>query len=260
MKGKRFLPIAVVVATVAAALVALACSDSTGSETRTLVGPDIALGQGTAHTEAIVTSAGETHSLTVVLTENALQGLPMPPAGPGPEFVIPMPTGLTRSVFNHATLNWQPNGHPPVGTFDKPHFDVHWYLLTIAERDAMTPADPQFATKATVRPGAEYEAPSYVGDAFGIPRMGTHWTDQSAPEHHGGTFTHSFIYGYFDGKLAFIEPMMTVAFLQSNASAEMAIPQPAKFQRSGSYPTKWAVRHDITRREYRVELLGFVER
>lgn len=57
MKGKRFLPVAVVVAMVGAALVGLACSHSTGAETRTLVGPDIALGQGTAHTEAVVTSA-----------------------------------------------------------------------------------------------------------------------------------------------------------------------------------------------------------
>lgn len=184
----------------------------------------------------------------------------MPPAGPGPEFVIPMPTGLTGSVFNHASLNWQPNGHAPVGTFDKPHFDVHWYLLTVPERDAMTPADPQFGAKALVRPGAEFEAANYQADAFAIPRMGTHWTDRSAPEHHGGTFTRSFIYGFYDGKLAFIEPMMTVAFLQANANAEMQIPQPAKFQRRGSCPTTWAVRHDVTRREYRVELLGFVKR
>lgn len=260
MKAKRRMPLLVASAALLTALVHAACSDSTGAGNRTLIGADIALGQGTAHTEAVVTSSGETQSLSVVLSEQALQGLPMPATGPGPEFLIPMPTGLTGSVFNHATLNWQPNGHAPVGTFDKPHFDVHFYLLSMAERDAMTPADPQFAAKAIVRPGAEFEPASYVGDAFAIPRMGTHWTDRSAPEHHGGTFTRSFIYGYYEGKLAFIEPMMTVAFLQSNPSGEIALPQPARYQRSGSYPTKWAVRHDVTRREYRVELLGFAQR
>ncbi|HEV8365401.1 MAG TPA: hypothetical protein VGQ52_17925 [Gemmatimonadaceae bacterium] len=45
----------------------------------------------------------------------------------------------------------------------------------------------------------------------------------------------------------------------ADANAEMDIPQPATFHRSGSYPTKWAVRHDMTRREYRVELLGLVK-
>jgi hypothetical protein len=120
--------------------------------------------------------------------------------------------------------------------------------------------DPQFASKAVVRPGAEFEPVNYVGDPFAIPRMGTHWVDRTSPEHHGGTFTRTFIYGYYDGKLAFIEPMMTVAFLQSNPNAEMDIPQPARYQRSGSYPTKWAIRHDRTRREYRVELIGFVKR
>ena len=260
MQVKRKTPLLVVGAVLLTALVHSACSDSTAAGSRTLVGADIAMGQGTAHMEAVVTSSGETQSLAVVLTEQALQGLPMPATGPGPEFLIPMPTGLTGTVFNHVTLNWQPNGHPPLGTFDKPHFDVHFYIATMAERDAMTPADPQFAAKALVRPGAEFEAASYVADAFAIPRMGTYWTDRSAPEHHGGTFTRSFIYGYYEGKLAFIEPMMTVAFLQSNPNAEIAIPQPARYQRPGSYPTKWAVRHDVTRREYRVELIGFATR
>jgi hypothetical protein len=54
--------------------------------------------------------------------------------------------------------------------------------------------------------------------------------------------------------------MVTVAFLQSTTSAEMAIAQPARVQRPGAYPTKWAVRHDVTRGEYRIEMLGFVSR
>ncbi len=244
----------------AIALAHLACSDSTATSNRTLVGPDVVLGQGAAHIEAVVSNAGETQSQSVVFSENALQGLPMPATGNTPELVLPLPTDLTETVFNHATLTWMPNGHPPAGTFDKPHFDVHWYLTTIAERDVMSPANPQYAAKAAMRPGADFEPLNYVPDPFAVPRMGTHWTDRTAPEHHGGTFTRTFIYGFYEGKLAFIEPMLTVAFLQSNASAEMDIPQPARYQRSGPYPTKWAIRHDVTRREYRVELLGFVKR
>ncbi|MGH7710280.1 MAG: DUF5602 domain-containing protein, partial [Gemmatimonadaceae bacterium] len=259
MKGKRLYPVLLAGGT-ALALAHLACSNSTATSNRTLVGSDVVIGQGTAHIEAVVSNAGATQSLSVVLSENALQGLPMPATGAGPEFVIPLPTGLSGNVFDHATLNWMPNGHAPIGTYDKPHFDVHWYLLTIAERTAMVPTDPQFAAKAVVRPGAEFEPPNYAADAFAIPRMGTHWTDRTSPEHHGGAFTRTFIWGFFDGKLAFIEPMMTVAFLQSNPDVEMQIAQPARYQRSGSYPTKWAIRHDVTRREHRVELLGFVER
>lgn len=260
MKRNRLYPIVVASGVSLGSFINSACSESTGTTSRTLVGADVVLGQGTAHIEAVVSQAGETQSLAVVLNESALQGLPMPASGPGPEFVIPLPSGLTGNVFDHATLNWQPNGHAPVGMYDKPHFDVHWYLVTMAERAAMLPSDPQFAAKAAARPGAEFEPANYVSDGFAIPRMGTHWTDRTSPEHHGSTFTRTFIYGFFDGKLAFIEPMLTVAFLQSNANAEVAIPQPAKYQRSGAYPTKWAIRHDVTRREYRVELLGFVQR
>ncbi len=110
MKAKRLYPIILAGGAGLASLVQAACSDSTGAGSRTLVGAEVAIGQGAAHIEAVVSNAGEPLSLAVELTESALQGLPMPATGPGPEFVIALPTGLTNNVFDHATLNWQPTG------------------------------------------------------------------------------------------------------------------------------------------------------
>ncbi|MCW3108253.1 MAG: hypothetical protein JWQ09_2759, partial [Segetibacter sp.] len=74
----------------------------------------------------------------------------------------------------------------------------------------------------------------------------------------GQPFSQTFIYGTYDGKVTFYEPMITLAFLKSTTSFERAIPQPAKFKKAGYYPTKMRVtKHDgVTD----IVLDGFVQR
>jgi hypothetical protein len=70
--------------------------------------------------------------------------------------------------------------------------------------------------------------------------MGTHWVDITSPElapMNPATFTQTFIYGTYDGKLSFYEPMVTLDFLKKTTSFERPIPQPAKFKIAGYYPT-----------------------
>ena len=75
--------------------------------------------------------------------------------------------------------------------------------------------------------------------------MGAHWIDVTSPEISGAPFTQTFIYGSFDGRVTFYEPMITLDFLKNNSNFERAIPQPAKVQKSGWYPTKMKVaKHD----------------
>ena len=47
------------------------------------------------------------------------------------------------------------------------------------------------------------------------------------------------------GKVTFYEPMITLEFLKNNNNFERSIPQPAKVQKSGWYPTKMKIiKHD----------------
>lgn len=75
--------------------------------------------------------------------------------------------------------------------------------------------------------------------------MGKHWVDSTSPELNGQPFTQTFIYGTYNGKVTFYEPMITLDFLKDNDSFVRSIPQPEKFRKTGYYPTELRIRkHD----------------
>ena len=243
-----------------ASITLLRCSDSTGTEERLLRGADITLGQGLARTEVTMTQSGTPLSIAVVMNAAALSGLPTTTPQGGLEIVLPLPGDAGALTFDHVALNWQAGGHPPPGIYNVPHFDVHFYAVTMADRNAMTPADPQFALKALRAPATEFVPPNYISDNVAIPRMGSHWNDRNASEHHGVTFTRTLIYGFYDGAMIFIEPMVTKAFLETRANVTADLAIPTRYPRPGFYPTRWRVGFDSTRLEHRIELSGFTQR
>jgi hypothetical protein len=248
----------------ALALGALAsCGDTDGptaAPVRFLRGSEVPFGNGSARTEVGV-QGGAVVSAAVVLSANALDGLPaqLPPMQ-SLEFILPLPAGAPAMVFDHVGVNWQPTGHPPANIYTTPHFDVHFYMVTQQQRDAINPADPQFAAKTAKQPTAEERPSGYTLDPAAIPRMGVHAGAADAPENRGQPFATTFVYGFYDGGLIFLEPMLTRAFLLSRPDTIMRIATPARYPRAGSYATAYAVRYDAAAREYRVELRDFVGR
>ncbi len=107
-------------------------------------------------------------------------------------------------------------------------------------------------------PAPDYLPEHYFNPGGGVPQMGTHWVDLTSPEFNGQPFTQTFIYGSYDGKITFHEPMITLEFLKNSSDFERDIPQPVKVQKSGYYPTKErVVKHDgVTE----IVLEGFVYR
>ena len=243
----------------AATAVAIACTDSpTASATTTFKGAKIAVGQGTAWTEMVVGETKEVQEVSLVFTDDALVGLPG--TLPTTEFIIPLPSEAPASVFNHVGVNWQPQGHPPATVYSVPHFDVHFYLISTQERDGMTPADPAFGAKAARIADASLLPPGYTSDPMPIPRMGAHWGDSTSHEFHGSAFTATMIYGYYDAKMIFLEPMMAKSFIESNPNFSATMRTPAKYPKAGRYPTTYGLTHDATAKEYRAKLGAFVAR
>lgn len=257
-RAASFIAVATAISTTAFAFTQ--CSDSTGPDQKVLEGPEIAVGQGTVRTNVSLDRGGNPVAIAVVFDEAALQGLPATAPLGGIETIIPLPPEATSMPFNHLAINWQPAGHPPLGIYNRPHFDVHFYMLDMQQRNAMLPSDPQFAAKVARQPIASAVPPNYVSDGIGIPRMGSHWNDRNAPEHHGQKFTHTLIYGFFDGQMVFIEPMVTKEFLDAKTSVTVDLSVPAQYPAPGFYPTRYAIRYAAQRRQHRVELLSFVRR
>jgi Domain of unknown function (DUF5602) len=144
------------------------------------------------------------------------------------------------TIFNHVGLGWNPHGHEPEPIYGLPHFDFHFYEVAPEAVAAIPPYETD-SSKFKNWPAADYFPATYFNPGGGVPQMGCHWIDVTSPELNGQLFTQTFIYGSYDGKVTFYEPMITSAFIKANPSFERAIPQPAKFQKAGYYPTKMRI-------------------
>lgn len=190
---------------------------------------------------------GNPQQLGLTLNDAVLSSVPTGTSDGGDHimentFIIPFhQKGIQATPFQFVMLNWNPNGHEPAGIYDRPHFDIHFY---------MTPADSVMKYTDIDKidnklPAAAYLPPTYQAPIPGVPMMGKHWIDVTSPELNGQPFTQTFIYGSYDSKVVFYEPMITLDFLKNNSNFERAIPQPAKFGKTGFYPTKMRVlKHD----------------
>ncbi len=180
-------------------------------------------------------------------------------------------TKRVDSPFTYVLANWNPMGHMPPHIWDVPHFDVHFYMNPEAERLAIRPGPcPQLTNcddypKGKILPAAKYRHPDYEDTDAVEPGMGNHLVDTTAPEFHGGKFTSSFIYGIWNGKVTFYEPMVNLAQyngLRNGTIDDRCVPikLPQAYERSGWYPTRYCMRHRYNRAETVTSLEGFVYR
>jgi hypothetical protein len=160
---------------------------------------------------------------------------------------LPLPAGATLPPWDHGEVNWNPQGHPPP-VYQVPHFDFHFYTIPMSTQMAIV-GGPDTTTVP-----AQYVPQDYQSQEIAVPAMGTHWVDTLAAELHGQPFDHTFIYGFYQGQMAFLEPMVTLAYLQSEPDATMPVKQPQAFQQSGSYPRAYSVKWDATNQSVRITL------
>jgi len=225
-------------------------------------GAPVPVGRGLARTYVVVADDGSTE-LGVALSEQAMEELPVngDPSG------LVMPDGLSTFVYElplpsanpttyrHVTLDWNPGGHEPAGLYDVAHFDFHFYLVDRATRLEIDPARPDFAERAARLPD-----PSLMPDRYfppmpdAIPAMGVHWIDAATPELHGEAFSHTMLFGSWDGEVIFAEPMISKEFLLSKPALTFEIPSASVALPSQPLPQGYTVRWDPDEREYQVGL------
>ncbi len=254
-------------AMLAVATAGCASSEADEIDVRTTFGEPVAIGNGSAR--AYVTMMdGAPVEIGVALQEAALNGLPGHHDAGGAmvhghmtfDRVLSLPDGH-GTPYRHVLLNWNPGGHEPPGIYDMPHFDFHFYTISNEARLSIDESDPAFQQKAEREPPAELVPAGYIlPEPLGFPRMGVHWVDPKSPELNGEVFSHTFIYGSWDGELIFGEPMLTKAFLESKQDVLVELPQPERHPSAGYYPTHYSMTWDDESKEYRIALTGLVKR
>ncbi|ULQ55211.1 hypothetical protein KJS94_11215 [Flavihumibacter rivuli] len=235
----------ILLAAVVAATVLTACEKDKDKTANLYKGPEQAFHNGKSYAWIQTDKQGNPEKLGLTIDAAAYNSLPAEGEGHNHSNSLSLKFAQNgpSTLFTHVLLDWNPEGHEPEGVYDLPHFDFHFYLQSEAERQAI-PVYEQAAAKFDNHPEAGYTPDSYIAIPGGVPQMGVHWVDLNSPEMKGEDFTQTFLYGSYDGKVTFYEPMITKAFIDQNPSFERSFPLPAKFKATGYYPTKMKIRKE----------------
>ncbi len=228
----------------------------------TYEGPPQKLGQGTARAFVVLDAGGKPSAMGVKLTEAALTGLPTEPPKEygGWDYVLALPKEAAVTGYTHVFFLWNPKGHIPPGIYDVPHFDFHFYLTSSDERERITVTEEDLA-KARKQPPADYMPAGYaLPPGTEEPRMGAHAINPASDEFNKKPFTKTFIYGFYNGQMTFVEPMVTKAFLETKPNFTEPVKLPKAYPRAGYYPTQYSVKYDPGSKEYRVSIEGLTEK
>ncbi len=265
---------------------------ATAAEPKVIATKPQKVGNGWARAYVALDASGSPLALGVSLDKDALAGLPKEPHptsrcfdknGNGKmdehecigdyAFSFTLPEGAAAKAvapFKWVGLNWNPHGHhipPAPPPWAVPHFDFHFYIQEREAVKAIRPGacgelvDCEDFKKATKEVPAKYIHRDHINVGAAVPDMGNHLVNSKAPElaKDGPPFTHTFIFGAYEGRISFLEPMITHAYLAGNPGMCTGIKQPQAWEVAGSYPTKYCVRYLDKAGRYTVSLEGFVQ-
>lgn len=242
-----------IVAAFSVAALFTSCKKNDRPAVKTYYGTDAHVGNGIVRSFVTINADGVPESIGFNFTKTMLSGLPDDDKTPTYMTMLDLPAEAAVTGFNHLELDWNPNGHEPLEIYGLPHFDFHAYIVSMDELMQIVPGPDN----TPVEP--QYIPQDYISGVIAVPNMGVHWLDMTSPEFQGQTFTTTYIYGFYQGKMLFGEPMITLAYLQSNPDVILDVKQPAKFEKPGYYPTKYRISYNEKGQEYFVSLEGLVK-
>ncbi|AFY71681.1 hypothetical protein Pse7367_3444 [Thalassoporum mexicanum PCC 7367] len=237
------------------------------------------IGNGEVSTWVELDQDGHPTSIGVTMTEDGLYGLPESDDDPAEkdalkltlldgighatyEHELAFPAEVKETAFNHMGYNWNAFGHWPGGIFTEPHFDVHFYMESMDYRHSMDKSAKQDILIGHKKMERKYVPPGH-SIVYGTlePRMGIHWADLSSPELKPGNFNKIFLFGSYNGKMLFWEPMITRRFLLTKPTNYVEpIVQPYEYPKSGYYPLEYSIRYNADKKEFDIALDKLVYR
>ncbi|MEO6583708.1 MAG: DUF5602 domain-containing protein [Ferruginibacter sp.] len=223
-------------------------------KTNTFYGPQTQIADGKARSFFIMNQEGLPVELGIEITAGAFAGLP---AEGHTAYQLPLhQKAQDATPFDHIVMNWNPNGHPPFFLFSEPHFDFHFYTITKAAQLAIPDYTP--GSQHDILPLPSYWPVGFFPTDGGEAEMGKHWVNPLILM--PGNFTHTMIYGSYNGAMIFVEPMITLAYLQSLSPQKVSVPynQPMVYMESNTwYPTVYNMYTNEDKSKYYVTLSNF---
>jgi hypothetical protein len=229
-------------------------------------GPQIALGNGKVRSWISIDRSGYPDEIGIEITPEAFNNLSIAHSKKLPTehetIIVPLHLKAKQSTpFDHIGLNWNPQGHDPDGVFDVPHFDIHFYMISVEEQMAIPAWSADTDAAFNLRPPVGYMPADYdtpPGAATAEAQMGKHWLPNNLGDYL--PFSKIMIYGSYNGQLIFVEPMVTLDYLLLKEESREEYSQPELFEKAGNYPTKYNIYHDAVTGNTYITLSDFVAR
>lgn len=228
-------------------------------------GPNVAVGNGTVRSWiSLRKETGLPYEIGIEMTPGALELDGLPDEGEHtPSHIVPLhPKAKQLTPFDHLGLNWQNHGHPANPKFLAKHFDIHFYMISVEDRLAILPWSLATNVAFNNPPIGDLYIPSdYVkapGSGSAAAQMGKHWLPLSARDPNF-FFDKIMVYGTYDWKFIFVEPMITLDYLLSTNlnSRNNSYTQPILFEKAGYYPTMYNIYRDPKTGNTNITLSGF---
>ncbi len=219
--------------------------ENKASANATILGPETKVGTGIAQSFIKMNGQGDPEQIGFTFSAATLDSLPMHSA----MFEIPVPKG-NNTMVDHISFDYNAHGHEPPGVYDVPHFDIHFYNISKAERGSIIAGTKEME----LLPAEIYIPKDYAPIPGGEANMGKHWTDTTGTEFQGKPFDKTFIYGSYNGMFIFHEAMVALSFLQTKPNVSASIKQQPKVQVGGYYPGKFSISFDEDKQLYTVSL------
>jgi hypothetical protein len=254
------------------ALTLNSCSDDPvdpGTDnTTTYYGSAVKVGDDSARSYVKVDASGNPTAIGIAIPHAAMMNIPEQTPF-GSSFLLPIPNqGNSKLPFKHITFDYNPHGHDPKPTFEVEHFDAHFYTITETEKLAIQLQNQGDTAKMYKDPISTDIPAGYTGyvtipgggpriPVGGVPMMGWHFSDSTQPV---TVFDHVMIYGFYNAKMNFMEPMVTKAFLDSHTDVTRNIPQPQTYLNAGNFwPTKYRIYYNSATQTHFIEMNTMVQ-
>lgn len=227
-------------------------SPNPSAKTTIQYGTSASLGKGIARTWIETARDGKPVAIGIDISAKAatLENLPKQQT----MYHMQFPRQESFSPFVGMMFDWNPDGHIPMELYEKPHFDIHFYMIPEKVHMAI-PLGLNYQHAAWFE--KDYMPADYMSLYLAIPGMGNHWINKNAPELGPAGFSKTLILGAYNDKQIFIEPMITLEYLQQlkpNQTVVETISQFPKVQKSGYYPRKYTIMYDLDAEVYKITL------
>ncbi len=231
---------------------------------QTTFGPTTAFGGGTARAY-IISRQSVPQEVGIEISKDALTNtaaLPQPPAGQiATEIHLTPPAELLATTpFVAVTFYYTP-GHPPAGVQDVPHLHPNFWLVSDAIRAQILPGAAGNSTPIdSAEIPAGFISPPDPAAAF-FPLLGTIYFNPAESGFNEAPFTTALSeFRYFNGHVTSISLGTPNRFLLQNRDITAPLGVPAKYPKSGYYPTSYHIRADRVNQAYRLSVNNFVQR